>query len=104
MPAQLQALRRRIRSVRSTKKITKAQELVATSRIGKAQERVNAARPYEVAITNVLSALASNAAIDHPLLVSRPQIRRAGVLVITSDRGLRSEEHTSELQSRRDLV
>jgi F-type H+-transporting ATPase subunit gamma len=69
MPAQLQAMRRQIRSVKSIKKITKAQELVATSRIGKAQERVAAARPYAVAITNVLSALASNAAIDHPLLV-----------------------------------
>src|SRR5215469_8380808 len=104
MPAQLQALRRRIRSVRSTKKITKAQELVATSRIGKAQERVNAARPYEIAITNVLSALASNAAIDHPLLVSRPQIRRAGVLLITSDRGLAGGYNANAIRTAEQLI
>jgi F-type H+-transporting ATPase subunit gamma len=104
MPAQLQALRRRIRSVRSTKKITKAQELVATSRIGKAQERVNAARPYEVAITNVLSALASNAAIDHPLLVPRTQIRRAGVLLITSDRGLAGGYNANAIRTAEQLI
>jgi F-type H+-transporting ATPase subunit gamma len=104
MPAQLQALRRRIRSVKSTKKITKAQELVATSRIGKAQERVNAARPYEAAITNVLSALASNAALDHPLLVSRPQIRRAGVLLITSDRGLAGGYNANAIRTAEQLI
>ena len=85
---QVRVLRRRIRTTRSTKKITKAMELVATSRIAKAQVRVAAARPYAQAITGVLTALASNADIDHPLLVPRPQIRRAGVLVVTSDRGL----------------
>src|SRR6266480_1516397 len=79
MPAQLQTLRRRIRSVRSTKKITKAQELVATSRIAKAQERVAAARPYAEAITHVLTALASNARLDHPLLTPRDPVRRAGL-------------------------
>ena len=73
MAGQLHVLRRRIRSVKSTKKITKAQELVATSRIAKAQERVAASRPYAEAITHVLTALASNANIDHPLLVPRPQ-------------------------------
>ena len=56
--ANLRELRDRIRSVNSTKKITKAQELVATSRIAKAQERVAASRPYAEAITDVLSALA----------------------------------------------
>ena len=66
MPAQLQTLRRRIRSVKSTKKITKAQELVATSRIAKAQERVEASRPYAEAITHVLTALASGTNnLDH---------------------------------------
>ncbi len=88
MPGNLQALRRRIRSVRSTRKITKAQELVAASRIGRAQERVEAARPYAQTITEVLAALAGRARIDHPLLVPRPSQQRAGVLVITSDRGL----------------
>jgi F-type H+-transporting ATPase subunit gamma len=88
MAGQIQALRRRIRSTKSTKKITKAQELVATSRIAKAQERVEASRPYAEAITNVLTALASNTNIDHPLLVPRERVRRAGVVVVTSDRGL----------------
>ena len=87
MAGNLQALRRRIRSVSSTRKITKAQELVAASRIGKAQERVEASRPYAEAITGVLTELAGNARIDHPLLVARP-VRRAGILLVTSDRGL----------------
>jgi F-type H+-transporting ATPase subunit gamma len=88
MPAQLLSLRRRIRSVKSTKKITKAQELVATSRIAKAQERVAASRPYAEAITNVLTALATNTNVDHPLLTPRENVRRAGILLVTSDRGL----------------
>jgi F-type H+-transporting ATPase subunit gamma len=88
MAGQVRALRRRIRSTRSTKKITKAMELVATSRIAKAQERVAASQPYADSITRVLTALATNAHLDHPLLVGRDPTRRAGVLVITSDRGL----------------
>ncbi len=88
MAAQLRVLRRRVRSVRSTGKITKAQELIATSRIAKAQERVKAAEPYAAAITGVLTALASSATMDHPLLVPRETVRRAGVLVVTSDRGM----------------
>jgi F-type H+-transporting ATPase subunit gamma len=88
MPAQLRILRRRIRSTQSMKKITKAMELVATSRIAKAQERVAASQPYAAAITSVLTALASSANLDHPLLTGRPRVRRVGVLVVTSDRGL----------------
>ncbi len=88
MPAQLQVLRRRIRSVKSTKKITKAQELVATSRIAKAQERAIASRPYANAITEVLNALARHATVEHPLLTPRATVHRAGILLITSDRGL----------------
>jgi len=88
MGATLRVLRRRIRSIQSTKKITRAMEMVATSRIAKAQGRMEAARPYTAEITRALTALASNSNLDHPLLVERPQPRRAGVLVITSDRGL----------------
>jgi F-type H+-transporting ATPase subunit gamma len=88
MAGQTRELRQKIRSARSMKKITKAMELVATSRIAKAQARVAASLPYAEAITNVLTALASNASVDHPLLTPRPQVRRSGVLVITSDRGL----------------
>jgi F-type H+-transporting ATPase subunit gamma len=103
MAGQVQLLRRRIRTVRSTKKITKAQELVATSRIAKAQERVAASRPYAEAITDVLSALASNANIDNPLLVPRKQIRRAGVLLITSDRGLCGAYNANVLRRSEEL-
>src|SRR6266568_1014376 len=105
MPAQLQTLRRRIRSVKSTKKITKAQELVATSRIAKAQERVAAARPYADAITGVLTALASNAStLDHPLLVPRERVRRAGVLVVTSDRGLCGAYNANAIRTTEELI
>ena len=88
-PAQVRVLRRRIRSAKSTKKITKAMELVATSRIAKAQERVAASLPYAEAITGVLTALASNASVDHPLLHAAAE-RCAGPASwsITSDRGL----------------
>ncbi|MDA3643277.1 F0F1 ATP synthase subunit gamma [Saccharopolyspora indica] len=85
--AQLRELRNRIRSVKSTRKITKAQELIATSRIMKAQARVEASRPYATEITNVLSALADVSTLDHPLLTERSNPKRAGVLVVTSDRG-----------------
>src|SRR5919206_3626476 len=89
MAAQLRVLRRRIRSVQSTKKITKAMELIATSRISRAQARVEASRPYASEITKVLSALASAAGtLDTPLLVERENPTRAAMLVVTSDRGL----------------
>jgi F-type H+-transporting ATPase subunit gamma len=101
---QVRVLRRRIRSTRSTKKITRAMELVATSRIAKAQERVHAARPYAEAITAVLTALASNANIDHPLLVPRQQVDRAGVLVITSDRGLCGAYNVNAIRAAEQLI
>src|SRR5947208_15178738 len=104
MAGQLHVLRRRIRSVKSTKKITKAQELVATSRIAKAQERVNASKPYAEAITGVLTALASNATIDNPLLVARERVRRAGVLLITSDRGLAGAYNANALRTAEQLI
>ncbi|WP_060998849.1 F0F1 ATP synthase subunit gamma [Mycolicibacterium mucogenicum] len=88
MAATLRELRGRIKSASSIKKITKAQELIATSRIAKAQARVDAARPYATEITNMLTELAGASALDHPLLVERANPRRAGVLVVSSDRGL----------------
>jgi F-type H+-transporting ATPase subunit gamma len=88
MAATLRELRGRIRSAGSIKKITKAQELIATSRIGRAQARLKAARPYAEEITAMLTTLAAEAALDHPLLVERENPKRAGVLVVTSDRGL----------------
>ncbi|BBY38448.1 ATP synthase gamma chain [Mycobacterium mantenii] len=88
MAATLRELRGRIRSAGSIKKITKAQEMIATSRIGKAQARLEAARPYAFQITAMLTTLSSEAALDHPLLVEREEPKRAGVLVVSSDRGL----------------
>jgi F-type H+-transporting ATPase subunit gamma len=88
MPAQLRVLRRRIRSSRNIAQITKAQETVATSRISKAQRRVESSRPYVQEFTNVLTQASKAAATDHPLLVARENVTRVGVLVITSDRGL----------------
>ncbi|BCO35092.1 F0F1 ATP synthase subunit gamma [Mycobacterium heckeshornense] len=88
MAATLRELRGRIRSAGSIKKITRAQELIATSRIARAQARLEAARPYAAEITHMLTTLATEAALDHPLLVERPEPKRAGVLVVSSDRGL----------------
>ena len=88
MAATLRELRGRIRSAGSIKKITKAQELIATSRIARATARLEAARPYAFEITKMLTTLATEAALDHPLLVARAEPKRAGVLVVSSDRGL----------------
>jgi F-type H+-transporting ATPase subunit gamma len=89
MGAQLRVVRRRIRSVQSTKKITRAMELIASSRIVKAQQRVEAARPYAIQLTAAMEDLARNAgSLSHPLLEEREHPTKAGVLVCTSDRGL----------------
>ncbi|MET8350067.1 MULTISPECIES: F0F1 ATP synthase subunit gamma [unclassified Micromonospora] len=104
MAAQVRVLRQRIRSAKSMKKITKAMELVATSRIAKAQARVQASLPYAQAITGVLTALASNARIDHPLLTPRERVRRAGVLLVTSDRGLAGGYSASAIKTAESLI
>jgi F-type H+-transporting ATPase subunit gamma len=87
MGAELRVLRRRIRSVESTKKITRAQELIAASRIIRAQQRAEAARPYTRALVSALEAAATNARLDNPLLEGVGEPRRSAVLVVTSDRG-----------------
>ncbi|BCL13639.1 F0F1 ATP synthase subunit gamma [Micromonospora sagamiensis] len=104
MAAQVRVLRQRIRSAKGMKKITKAMELVATSRIAKAQARVAASLPYAEAITGVLTALASNARIDHPLLTPRERVRRAGVLLVTSDRGLAGGYSSNAIKMAESLV
>lgn len=104
MAAQLRVLRRRIRTVQGTKKITKAMELIATSRIARAQARVQASRPYASEITKVLSALASAAGtLDHPLLVEREKPTRAAMLVVTSDRGLCGGYNANLLRAAEEL-
>jgi len=88
MGAQLRVVRRRIRSVQSTMKITRAMELIASSRILKAQARVEAARPYALQLSAAMQDLAAHAgSISHPLLDAREQPAKAGVLVVTSDHG-----------------
>jgi F-type H+-transporting ATPase subunit gamma len=87
--AKLREYRRRIKSVQSTKKITRAMELIAASRIVKAQQRIEAARPYADAITGVVSTVASQSgSVDHPLTTARENPSRAAVLLLTSDRRL----------------
>src|SRR5271165_5385140 len=88
MVATLRELRGRIRSAESIKKITKAQEMIASSRIARATARLEEVRPYTFALLKMLTDLADEAALDHPLLVERAEPKRAGVLVVSSDRGL----------------
>jgi F-type H+-transporting ATPase subunit gamma len=88
MGAQLRAVRRRIRSVQSTAKITRAQELIASSRIIKAQQRLHAAAPYAREITRAVEAVVSRSGnVDHPLTRPVENPKRAAVLILTSDRG-----------------
>ncbi|PPK64773.1 F0F1 ATP synthase subunit gamma [Actinokineospora auranticolor] len=103
--AQLREIRQRIKSAQSFKKIFKAQELIATSRISKAQARVAAAKPYAEEITSVLTALATGASnLDSPLLRPRPKYRRAGVLVVTSDRGLCGGYNANAIKRAEELI
>jgi len=88
MGAQLRAVRRRIRTVQSTAKITRAQELIASSRVLKAQQRVRDATPYARELVRALEAVVSrSSSVDHPLVNEAPEPSRAAVLIMTSDRG-----------------
>ncbi len=99
MGAQLRVVRRRIRSVQSTMKITRAMELIAASRIVKAQSRVESARPYAELLTRAMEDVArQTGALVHPLLEERHEPVRAGVLVITSDRGLAGSYNSNVLR------
>src|SRR3712207_755975 len=104
MAASLRAYRRRIRSVQSTKKITRAMELIAASRIVKAQQRVAAAKPYAEAITRVVSSVAGASTVDHPLTTDRRREGRAAVLVVTSDRGLAGAYNANVLRTASELA
>jgi F-type H+-transporting ATPase subunit gamma len=104
MAAQVRVLRQRVKSVKSTQKITKAQEMIATSRIAKAQAKVAAAAPYSQQITDVLTALASASTLDHPLLNERPTPARAGILLITADRGLCGGYNTAVIKAAEELA
>jgi F-type H+-transporting ATPase subunit gamma len=101
--AEVRVLRQKIRSVQSTKKITRAYELIATSRIAKAQARVRASQPYALEITSVLTALAGESALKHPLLVAREHVRRSGVLLVTSDKGMCGGYNSSVIKRAEEL-
>ena len=82
-------IRTKIASVKNTQKITKAMEMVAASKMRKAQERMRAARPYADKIRNVIEHLgAANPEYKHPYLVDREEVRRIGLVIISTDRGL----------------
>lgn len=88
MGAQIRVYRQRIRSVSATKKITRAMELMAASRVVKARTAVLESAPYTHALTRALSALATHSNHDHPMTTEVENPRRAGVLMLASDRGL----------------
>jgi F-type H+-transporting ATPase subunit gamma len=104
MPAQLRVVRRRIRSVQSTMKITRAMELISASRVARAQQRVQQARPYTEEITAALeSVVSTEVLLSHPLLEQREESRAAAVLVVTSDRGLAGPYNANVLRTAQEL-
>jgi F-type H+-transporting ATPase subunit gamma len=104
MGAQLRAVRQRIRGIQAIAKITRAQELIAASRIIKAQQRVRDAGPYARALIGAVEAVVSRTThIDHPL-VREPQTReRAAVLILTSDRGFAGGYNANVLRTAQGL-
>jgi F-type H+-transporting ATPase subunit gamma len=104
MGAQLRAVRRRIRTVQSTAKITRAQELIASSRILRAQQRVRAAEPYAREITRAVEAVVSRSAqVHHPFTAEAENPTRAAVLILTSDRGFCGGFNASVLREAQGL-
>jgi F-type H+-transporting ATPase subunit gamma len=108
MAGQLRVYRRRIASVKATKQITRAQELIATARIVKAQQKVAASTPYAEEITRAVSAVASRSNATHPLTTERePQAGtrpKAAVVVVTSDRGFCGGYNTNVLREAEQLM
>ncbi|MBA2350730.1 MAG: F0F1 ATP synthase subunit gamma [Burkholderiales bacterium] len=92
-------IRTKIRSVQNTQKITRAMEMVAASKMRKAQERMRAARPYGDKIRNVAAHMSfANPEYRHPFLVKRAEIKRVGIIVVTSDKGLCGGLNTNVLR------
>jgi F-type H+-transporting ATPase subunit gamma len=103
--AQLRVVRRRIRTVQSTQKITRAFELISASRVVRAQQRVEASRPYTNQVTQALTSVANTeVTVSHPLLESRAEVKAAAVLVITSDRGLAGPYNANVLRTAAELM
>ena len=103
MPASLRELRQRRASVTTIKKVTRAMELIAASRIIKAQQRAQAAAPYARELTRAVSAVATYSNVDHPLTTESENPTRAAVLLITSDRGLAGAYSSSVIKEGEQL-
>ncbi|CAN5269885.1 F0F1 ATP synthase subunit gamma [soil metagenome] len=104
MAATVRELRAKIRSTQATKKITRAMELIAASRIIKAQQAAAAAAPYARELTRAVSAVATFSNVDHPLTTEAEAPKRAAILIITSDRGLAGAYSSSVLKEAERLV
>ena len=104
MGAQLRVYRQKIKSAQTTKKITRAMELISASRIAKAQQRVAASTPYSRAVTRAVSAVSTYSNVDHPLTTEPARIDRAAVLIFTSDRGLAGAFSSNVLKEAEQLT
>src|ERR671918_1288845 len=104
MPASLRELRQRRASVSTIKKVTRAMELIAASRIIKAQQRAQAAAPYARELTRAVTAVATYSNVDHPLTTEHPDPKRAAVLIVTSDRGLAGAYSSNALKEAERLI
>ena len=104
MAVSLREYRARIKSVESTKKITRAMELIAASRIIKAQQRAQAAAPYARELTRAVSAVATFSNVDHPLTTEPEDPKRAALLIVTSDRGLAGAYSSNVLKEAERLI
>jgi F-type H+-transporting ATPase subunit gamma len=104
MGAQMRVYRQRIRAVQSTKKITRAMELIAASRVVKAQQRVKESSPYAAALTRAVSAVATWSNVEHPLTTEHENVRRAAVLILSSDRGLAGSYSSSAIKESERLI
>jgi F-type H+-transporting ATPase subunit gamma len=93
-------IRSKIRSVENTKKITKAMEMVAASKMRKVQERMRAARPYSATVRNIAGHLAeANPEYTHPFMLKRDVVKRVGMIVVTTDKGLCGGMNTNVLRN-----
>ncbi|MCW2808737.1 MAG: synthase subunit gamma [Marmoricola sp.] len=104
MALSLREYRARIKSTESMKKITRAMELIAASRIIKAQQRAQAAAPYARELTRAVSAVATFSNVDHPLTTEPEDPKRAAVLIVTSDRGLAGAYSSSVIKEAERLA
>lgn len=104
MGAQLRVYKRRIRSVSATKKITKAMEMIAASRVVKAQRKVAASTPYATELTRAVTAVGTGSNTKHPLTTEAETPTRAAVLLLTSDRGLAGAFNSNAIKAAEQLT